>query len=321
MRELRDCVATEQPRIHAVLEALTGELPALVSPMARHILFAGGKRLRPVLCVVFGRLCGLEHEDLLRLGAAVEMLHAATLLHDDILDNASTRRGTPAAHTVFGAPQAVLAGDALLAKALLTVSALGDARLTGCISEAVMYTAAGEVAEIANVRNFSITQEMYLEIITGKTAWMLRAACELGALRAGGNAAAVAAAVEFGISLGIAFQIVDDVLDFAPTQQTGKPMGGDIREGKVTPPLLYYLSSLSLAERDAVQTALQQEVLPESYVNQLCEAIVQGGHCAAALALSDAYLEKALAALDVFPVGKEKEVLQQMTQYVRARGH
>ena len=321
MRELKNCVAAEQPRIHAVLEALTGELPALVRPMAQHILFAGGKRLRPVLCVVFGRLCGLEHEELLRLGASVEMLHAATLLHDDILDNADTRRGTPSAHTVFGAPQAVLAGDALLAKALLTVSALGDARLTCCISEAVMYTAAGEVAEIANVRNFGISQEAYLEIITGKTAWMLRAACELGAMRAGANDAAVAAAVEFGLSLGIAFQIVDDVLDFAPLEQTGKPRGGDIREGKVTPPLLYYLGSLSPAERGAVHTALQQKALPESYVNQLCDAIEQGGHCAAALALSDAYLEKALACLHVFPAGKEKEILQQMTHYVRSRGH
>lgn len=319
MQELQQIIREEQPHINTVLMAHVHELPPLARPVAEHVLSAGGKRLRPLLTLLCGRMLGCGHKDLYLLGSAVEMLHAATLLHDDILDNASLRRGRPAAHTVFGATKVILAGDALLAKALSMVSSLGDTRLTSCIAEAVMQTAEGEIAEFAHLRDLALPQEGYRAIITGKTAWMLRAACELGALRAGVADEQIAAVALFGLELGIAFQKVDDALDFSPEAQTGKPMGGDIKEGKVTPPLLFYLASLPPEEAEAFRAAFMAGTLDENEVARVSRAIVDGGHAQATRDLAEGHLTRAAASLNECPAGDEQRILGQMIQYIRQR--
>jgi len=232
MQELKARIIAEQPRFNATLATEVGTLHPLVQPVAAHVLKAGGKRLRPLLTLLVARALGYADDDIYPLACSVELLHSATLLHDDILDDADLRRGMAAAHTVFGSTATVLAGDALLALANLIVARYGDPRLTACISEAIIRTATGEIVEIAHMRGTDHGRDTYIDIITGKTAWMLRASCELGALRAGASEEAVRAAAAFGLDLGIAFQIVDDALDFADRADTGKPVGGDLREGK-----------------------------------------------------------------------------------------
>ncbi len=319
MQHLRRFMIEEQPGIAAALEAALAKLPPNSAGPAGHVLRAGGKRLRPLLTLLWGRVHGCAHDDLHTLGAAVEMLHAATLVHDDILDRAELRRGKPAAHTVFGLTEAVLAGDAMLAGALLMVSRLGDARLTACISEAVMHTAEGEAAELASLRRLDGSQDDYIAMITGKTAWMLRAACELGALRAGADPAGVEAAARFGLELGIAFQLVDDCLDFSPPEETGKPRGGDLREGKATPPLLLYLADLAPEREQAFAEGFTQGSLDEAALEAICAEIHADGYARKARALAEERLAAAAGALRGLPDGPELAALGEMCDYIRER--
>ncbi len=319
MQLLRRIMAEEQPGITAALEAALAEMPPQTAGAAAHLLRAGGKRLRPLLTLLWGRVCGLSHDDLYRLGAAVEMLHAATLLHDDVLDGADMRRGRPAAHLVFGLTESVLAGDAMLAKALLMVSDLGDARLTACISRAVMHTAEGESAELAALRRLDVCQEDYLAMITGKTAWMLRAACELGTLRAGADDTVVRASARFGLDLGVAFQLVDDCLDFSPSEETGKPRGGDLREGKATPPVLLYFAALSPDQRQAFAAGFETGNIAGPELERVCREIYERGYAREARTLAEERLDAAAAGLAGLPPCPELTALREMCEYIRNR--
>lgn len=322
MQDLRRLLATEQAPINAELARRLDDLPPLSRPAAAHVLGAGGKRLRPLLTLLTGRALGCPEtarKDLYTLGAAVEMLHAATLLHDDILDNAVLRRGKPAAHTLFGITPVVLAGDALLAKALLMVSRLGDARLTGCISEAVMRTAEGEIAEFTSLRDAVMPQESYLAIITGKTAWMLRASCELGAIRAGAAPECVEASARFGLELGIAFQMVDDALDFSPSTETGKPTGGDLREGKITPPFLHYLAALPPDRASTLKKQFAANTLAEADIDRISADIFHSGCAQKTREQANEHLASARAALAAFPPGGHKDMLGRTIDYVGSR--
>ena len=319
MQELVQMLQREQPRFNAVLQKYLEEVPPLARPASSHVLSAGGKRLRPLLTLLTGRALGCTHEGLYSLGLAVEILHAATMLHDDILDNAPLRRGRPAAHTLFGTAPIILAGDIMLAKALLMVSSFGDARMTACISEAVMRTIEGEMEEFDTLRNLDMGQDAYRSIITGKTAWMLRASCELGALHAGASDEVVAAAARFGLELGIAFQMVDDALDFYPPEKTGKPMGGDLREGKVTPPLLLYLETLPPGERSAFSEQFMSGSLNAGEVEHTAQAIYAGGFADKTRELAALHLDHARAALAVFPACEERAVLEQAADFIQNR--
>ncbi|MDR3361434.1 MAG: polyprenyl synthetase family protein [Desulfovibrio sp.] len=313
------CLARELPLINGALDEAAASLPEPVRPAARHILNAGGKRLRPLLTVLTARLCGYAAGDVYKLAVTMEMLHAATLLHDDVLDNASHRRGSPAAHTLFDVPTVILAGDALLAGANALVAAFGDARLTLCFSEATSRTAAGEILEIAVKGKAEISAAEYEDIVRGKTAWLIRAACELGALRADAPSPLVEAAAVYGENLGMAFQFVDDALDFAPRAVTGKPTGGDVREGKMTFPLRLYRLSLETAERAAFDAAFSCGLMTDNDACSIADRLRESGCDARARDEANRYLEAARAALRLLPDKPERELLRAMCDYVRDR--
>jgi octaprenyl-diphosphate synthase len=319
MQKLKLALEQEQSRINAFLERFAAELPVASQPVARHVLTAGGKRLRPLLTLLFGRMFGSRDETLYTLGAAIEILHAATLLHDDILDNADMRRGQPSAHVLFAPTTVILTGDVMLAKALLMISKIGDTRLGDCIAEAAMHTAEGEIAEFNALRNPDISVEEYLAIITGKTAWMLRASCELGAIFSNAGPDATRAAVDFGMQLGIAFQMVDDALDFSAG--TGKPRGGDLREGKVTLPLLLYIDSLSSDDAAAFKERFRRTSLSENEVESLCSAVCAGGHDYRAREQAGEHLAAAASFLQHFPRSKERTILKQILENFLKRDH
>ncbi len=319
MQELKRALAAEQPLVNAAMSGHIAGLPAAARPVAEHVFAAGGKRLRPFLTVMTGRALGCTRDGLYSLGAAVEMLHAATLLHDDILDNATLRRGKPSAHTIFAQAPVILAGDALLAKAMLVVSAFGDTRLTNCISLAVMRTAEGEIAEFDRLRDLDVSHAEYLTMVTGKTAWMLRASCELGALYAGTSDKQVQQAATFGLELGIAFQMVDDALDVSPTELTGKPRGGDIKEGKVTPPLRLYVDSLDPEAAAGFRARFAAGCLEDDEVAAVSEAICAGGFADRTKDMAGQHLALAASALSGFPDSHERVVLHQMLSYIGRR--
>ena len=313
----------EQPRIDAALNAITAQLPSAVRRVAEHTLQAGGKRLRPLLTLITARLLGYKNDDILPLAAAMEMLHAATLLHDDVIDNARSRRGRPAAHCEFGATRAILAGDALLARASRIVADYNDLRLVSRLAVAMEETASGQILELERQTDACLDLDSYRLVIRGKTAWMLRACCEIGALRAGADEAALADAADYGMQLGMAFQLVDDALDFAPASRTGKPEGGDLREGKLTPPLCLYAASLPGADREAfVQNCLECK-LDAKEVERVVAAVRDKGFDQAARDLATPYLTAARAALDRLAAGRrantERGLLEAVIDYVRDR--
>ncbi|MBQ9406671.1 MAG: polyprenyl synthetase family protein [Desulfovibrio sp.] len=316
---LKARLALELPAINKALDKALHNLPTAVLPVARHILEAGGKRLRPLLLVLMARLLGRDDARIRDLAVTLEMLHAATLLHDDVLDNALTRRGKPAAQTLFSVPTVILAGDALLAEANALVAAWGDKRLSLCFSQATSHTAAGEILEIAAQRRVDVTASAYTEMIRGKTAWLIRAACEMGALAAEADAAQVEAAAGYGENIGMAFQLVDDALDFAAQSVTGKPTGGDVREGKLTLPLRLYRDNLQEAERTAFDAAFCAGRLSAEEAAVIAERIRDMGYDVRAREEANVYLVAARQALEILPPRPERQLLNLMADYVRDR--
>ena len=319
MIQLKARLALELPAINRALDKAVDTLPEPVRPITRHIFQAGGKRLRPLLTVLTARLLGNGNEDIVDLAVTLEMLHAATLLHDDVLDNAVSRRGKPAAHTLYNVSSVILAGDALLAGANGLVAQRGDPRLSSCFSEATSRTAAVEILEIAAQGRVDTSAEQYEEMVRGKTAWLIRAACEMGALAAGADAAAVTAAATYGENLGMAFQMVDDALDFAPESATGKPTGGDVREGKLTPPLRLYRESLNEADRKDFDAAFTSLSMTEADAEAIALRIREAGFDAAVRAQADTFLDAARRALGSLPDKPERKVMHNMADYVRDR--
>lgn len=323
MTTLRTFIAQEQPHINTALTEAAAELPPSVAPIARYAFENGGKRLRPLLTVLFARLLGYGKDDIYRLAAAMEMFHVATLLHDDVMDNADLRRGHAATHTRFGVTQTILAGDALLAKGNQIVARFGDPRLSAATSEAIAMTANGEILEIAHQGRQADNLDIYAEIIAGKTAWMIRTACIIGALRAQGTAGQCERAAAYGFNLGMAFQIVDDALDFAPSSRTGKPEGGDVREGKLTPPIFFYAESLPAAEKERFFAAFASQSLSDAEVGAIIETVRAQSFDAKTRGIADGYLGKAqdaLAALRAaLPASVHADILASLIGYVRDR--
>lgn len=317
MADLRERSAREAIPIGGALEAALLELPASCRAVAAHILKAGGKRMRPLLTVLCARLFGWHDDDIYRLAISMELLHAATLLHDDVLDNAESRRGAPCAHAVFGSARAILAGDAMLALGNSIVASYGMPALCGCYAGATALTAAGEIMEMDALGRPDLDHASYIAIARGKTGQLIAHACELGAIRAGAGSEQRLMCARFGENLGIAFQIVDDALDFAPTAQTGKPMGGDLRERKLTPPLRLYRASLSGEARREFDLRFARGDWSESDLARITVEVTPFGQEARLLA--QPFLAAAGAALKSLPRTDENAILAQMVKHAATR--
>lgn len=302
MSAFKAYTALELPRIEACLHEKALALSPYVRPTALHVLEAGGKRLRPMLTILTARALGYAGTDIYPLACSLELLHSATLLHDDILDGAGLRRNRPTAHTVFGQTHTILAGDVLLALANTMVASYGKPALTACLSEAILQTASGEIEEIAHIRDPDLTLEGYLSIITGKTACLIQAACQSGAILAGAAPDMERAAADFGLHLGIAFQLVDDVLDYTSAKEVaGKTTGGDLREGKLTLPLIFYIASLTPEDREGFTNAFKHNTLTEDEVERVLVEVARDGHAERTRAIAASYLDKARKCLSRFP--------------------
>ncbi len=314
-------IGRELPAINAFLERSTAGLDPIVKPPVQHVLSAGGKRLRPLLTLLTTRAAGLGKDvDPYPLACSLEILHSATLLHDDILDGAVLRRGNASAHTVYGKSETILAGDVLLALANRMVAGYGDARLTDVLSEAILRTVTGEVKEIAAARKVDLSEDDYLDIITGKTAYLFQGACQAGAILAKADDGLEKAAHDYGLNLGIAFQLVDDALDYVnPSQVTGKPSGGDLREGKMTMPLILHLRGLDPARRETLKRAIADDALTGDQVAEVVGAVQADGHAEATRHKAERYIERAARVLTAFAPGEETSIMGRILEFVTSR--
>ncbi|CAK7004018.1 MAG: Octaprenyl diphosphate synthase [Desulfovibrio sp.] len=311
----------EQPRINAVLEKEIAALPEAARPIAAHTLNAGGKRLRPLLAVYMGRLFGCNDPAIYDMAAAIEFFHVATLIHDDVLDNATTRRGLLAAHKVYSPTVAILGGDAMLAHAARMVARIGDKYISQQFAEAVIATAVGEIDEFAHQGNIDLSHEQYLAMITGKTAWSLKVACQLPAYFAGASPEQVDAAATYGLELGVAFQIVDDALDIAPSADTGKPSGGDLREQKCTPLTRFYYDGLDDAAKADFAAKFKAGTLSEPEIETIITVMREQKLDAKTRDFAEKHLDRAKAALEQLPDNKERAVLALVPDFIKNRGN
>lgn len=320
MNVLTAYMAQELPRINQTLHDVTRDLEPEVLPLVEHVLKAGGKRVRPLLTVLMARAMGYTDDDIYPMAVAVELLHSASLLHDDILDNASLRRGEKAAHVVYGSNHAILGGDILFALANKIAAGYQIPALTHSLAQAIMHTATGEIKEIALLRNPHITRHQYLDIITGKTAYLIQVACQCGAIIAGGDTQAIAHAKAFGLNLGIAFQIVDDALDYTSTAQiSGKPLGGDLREGKFTLPLVLYLQNLPPEKRARLMAKLTEDSLNDQEINAIIKEMQELKLDIKTRDEAGTFLDLAATALATLPQCPEKDILFSFIDFVLHR--
>lgn len=320
MSDIADIVSREVPAINRYLESATETLNPMVQPVVRHVLLAGGKRLRPLLTILTARAMGYRGDDVYPLACSLEFLHSATLLHDDIVDGAKLRRGRESAHVRFGSTHTILAGDVLLALANRLVAEYDNPELTKLLSEALLQTATGEILEIAHLRDVDLPLDTYFSIITGKTAYLIQASCQCGAVLAGASPALIQAAADLGHHIGIAFQLVDDALDYtSPATVSGKPTGGDLKEGKVTLPLLLYLQGLPFEERRRLAEDFRQDQLSAEDIEYLRGNVVAGGHAERTREMAGEYLAKAQAALAKFPPSPEAELIGDVLAPMLAR--
>ena len=292
----------------------------LVRNIASHLLFSGGKRLRPLLLIHSARLCGYEAGREIEFSTIFEYLHAATLLHDDVVDGADLRRGRPAAHTKWEAPQVVLTGDFLLARALNLAARTRKPDLISVIARITQEMSQGEIDQLSWKGSTELTEAQYLKIIERKTAVLIEGATRSGAILADADADTETALKDFGYHIGMAFQMADDLLDYTATaEQLGKNPGADMREGKLTLPLLYAMDQADANEREWMCAAMgDTEFDPEKF-ESLKEKLVRLGGLKYTQDRAQYHVDRAKACLDRFPDNDSKTLLNLIADYSIAR--
>jgi octaprenyl-diphosphate synthase len=295
--------------------------PVSVIPLlAEHLIAAGGKRLRPLLTVGAARLAGGRGDAALKLAAAVEFIHTATLLHDDVVDSSALRRGKVAAHLIWGAPSSVLVGDFLFARAFELMVETGSMRALEILARASRVIAEGEVLQLTRAHDLKLTQSVYLEIIGAKTAELFAAAAEAGAVSAGADERGAAALRSFGHSLGLAFQLADDALDYdGSTEMLGKNAGDDFREGKATLPLILAISRSGARESAFWERVIGRKEQTEADFRRAHDLVVATGALSSTLDVAADYADAAKRALGAFPAGEWREALQSLADFAVSR--
>jgi len=245
--------------VDAVIKQRLSSSVALVGDVAQHIIAAGGKRLRPTLLLLCCGALGFQGQARFSMAAVVEFIHTATLLHDDVVDESTLRRGLPTANAKFGNPASVLIGDFLYSRAFQMMVEVQDMRSMKVLADATNVIAEGEVMQLMNMHNADLTEEGYLQVIRSKTSKLFEASAQVGAILAGASPALEAACADFGQAVGTAFQVIDDVLDYTGDAAVmGKNLGDDLREGKATLPLIVAMQLGTPAQRATVRTAIEQ---------------------------------------------------------------
>ena len=293
---------------------------ALIPQLAAHIVAAGGKRLRPLLTLATARLCGYAGTRHTNLAACVELIHTATLLHDDVVDESRLRRGLASANAVFGNSASVLVGDFLFARAFQLMVEDGSLKVLAVLSQAAATIAEGEVLQLVTQNDLSTSETRYLEVIRGKTAALFCAACQVGAIVADRPEAEEAALAEYGSNLGIAFQLVDDALDYAADQATlGKTVGDDFREGKITLPVLAAYQAGGAADREFWRRTIEDSVQHPADLDHALELMARHGAIETTLSRAARFAAAAKTALEVFPDTTLRRALIDVADYTVRR--
>lgn len=288
----------------------------MVPELARYLIDAGGKRLRPMLTVASAQLFGNPNGQHINFAAAVEFLHNATLLHDDVVDESDLRRGRPAARMIWGNQASVLVGDFLLGQAFMMMVETENIPALGVIARASTIIAEGEVFQLSKARDLTTTAEDYAEVIGAKTAMLFQAATEVGAMAGDADETGRAALREYGRELGLAFQLVDDVLDYRGEAGTlGKNTGDDLREGKMTLPVILALADANPAEREIITTSLGNPEVGETAMAQVISILERHGTLERTTEQAALHARRAREALAAAPEGPMRTLLSDIAEF------
>ena len=310
-------VGADLERVEAEIRRELDSPVPLIQEMGGYIAGAGGKRLRPMLLLLAARLAGYAGARSVRLACVVEMLHTATLIHDDVVDQAPLRRGRPSANAQWGDDASVLVGDHLYSKSFAMLVRDNDRAVMETLARATVSMTEAEVFQLQLKRSGVTTEADYLRIITQKTASFISACCRIGALLGGLPAGQVDALTQYGMDIGVAFQISDDSLDFVADQdRLGKAIGADLREGKRTLPLIAMLARATPAESERVKSLLKRHALGAEEVDEIRRYVLDHEGVEYALAQAHEYARSAKAALAAFVASEERETLALVADFV-----
>ncbi len=295
----------------------------ILNSASMHALGSPGKRLRTALTLLSGKLNSYRFDKLLPLSVAFEMVHLATLLHDDIVDNAMTRRGNPTVNALWGNNIAILLGDYYFAKTAGLIADINDNGIDHLFSDTVATVCEGTIMEIMTAGRVDLTVESYYEKISHKTACLIAACCKGGAILSEASNEEIQLLHDYGMNLGIAFQIIDDILDYTEDQKTiGKPAGNDLRQGMVTLPLIYALQEQPLnGNLHQVHTILNGDAHTEDEIMPIVEWVVKGSGIKQARDDAYSYAARARASLNHFPRSADRDVLDELIDFVITRNH
>ncbi len=318
MRLVRD----EMAEVNKIILSQARSDVALIPELAQHLINSGGKRLRPMLTIGAAKLCGYQDEGHIKLAAAVEFMHTATLLHDDVVDESDMRRGKKSARMLWGNQASVLVGDFLLGQAFRMMVDVGSLGALKILSEASAIIAEGEVMQLAASKNMSTTEEDYLAVIQAKTAALFSAAAEIGAVITGRSASEEAALRLYGTNIGLAFQLIDDALDYSgEAASLGKRVGDDFREGKITLPVVLSYRRGSVEERAFWRRTLQDGAIGDADLDEAIALMRRHNAIGETIERACLYGKEAREALHVFPKSEARTALLNAIDFSISRMH
>lgn len=318
---LAEALATDMEAVNALIRARMASRHAPRIPeVTAHLVEAGGKRLRPMLTLAAARLCGYQGDHHIRLAATVEFIHTATLLHDDVVDESTKRRGRPTANHLWDNKSSVLVGDYLFARSFQLMVEAGSLRVLDILADASATIAEGEVLQLTAAQDLKTDEGIYLQVVRGKTAALFAAACEVGGEISGVSPAQVQALREYGDALGIAFQIADDLLDYgASTGDIGKNTGDDFRERKVTLPVIRAFAAADAEGRAFWQRVIEQGDQREGDLDHALRLMAATGAMGSARQTALDWSGKARQGLSQLPDHPLRDMLSDLADYVVAR--
>ncbi len=320
--EIFDLVRTDLEKVEREIGLESVASVEAINYINQYLQSGGGKRLRPILVLLSGRMLGDPNPTLIRMAAVVEMIHTATLVHDDVIDLAKTRRGRPSINVVWGNHTSVLSGDWLYMQAFQLALRERSFPMLDVLINLTQMMVEGELLQLERIGKIGVTEADYFELIDRKTASLFSACARLGAMSAGTGEAVEIRMADYAWNLGIAFQLVDDILDFTSREKIlGKPVGNDLREGKVTLPLIYALETADAEERKLVETVLADGNYDQVPFGKILNVLHRHRGIERTQERAQAFTEKARTIIAGFPASPYQKALTAITDLVTARDH
>ncbi|TNE68545.1 MAG: polyprenyl synthetase family protein [Rhodobacteraceae bacterium] len=313
-------LAPELKAVNALIrERMSSEHAPRIPEVTAHLIEAGGKRLRPMLTLAAAKACGYDGPYHIHLAATVEFIHTATLLHDDVVDESAQRRGRPTANLLWDNKSSVLVGDYLFARSFQLMTDADNMRVLRILSNASATIAEGEVLQLTAAQDLKTDEAIYIQVVRGKTAALFAAATEVGGVLAGADETVVKALFDYGDALGISFQIVDDLLDYWGSEQTGKNIGDDFRERKLTLPLIKAVAKADAEERAFWVKTIEKGKQDEGDLEHAIALLNKHDALEETRVIALEWADKAKEVLSALPEGEIVEMLSDIADYVVAR--